>query len=416
VAVPDRLDGSLPSPSCIVAPGALHSVTLPVRLMATTSIPLSLSHHFAALSDPRVERTRQHELLDIVGIALCAVISGAESWPAVERYGHAKRGWLARHFRLTNGIPSHDTFRRVFCLLDPGAFQRGFADWVAALSDSGVGSRPTIPIDGKTARRSGRRGSGLAPLHSVSAWAGDSHVTLGQVAVDDKSNEITAIPKLLESLDLAGALVTIDAMGCQKEIAAKVVDGGGDYLLAVKENQPHLYEDIDGCFTEALETDYAGLESSVIRVEEPDRGRREVRECHVIAHPEGLRDAGLWKGLAAICMVLCHRVAEGAESIECRFYIGSFVGTAQEYLDAIRGHWGIENSLHWVLDVVFREDDSRHHAGHSGENLALLRRLAISLLKQEKSSDDSLKTKRLRCGWDDGYLAKVLAAGEVGDA
>jgi predicted transposase YbfD/YdcC len=383
--------------------------------MATITPSLSLSQHFAAPSDPRVERTRRHELLDIVGIALCAVISGAESWPAVGRYGHAKRDWLARHFRLTNGIPSHDTFRRVFCLLDPEVFQRSFADWIAALADSGVGSRTLIPIDGEAARRSGRRGSGLAPLHLVSAWAGANHVTLAQVAVEDKSNEITAIPSLLGLLDLSGALVTIDAMGCQKGIAATIVGGGGDYLLAVKENQPHLYEDIDARFTEALETDFAGLQYSMARTEESNRGRQEVRECHVIAHPEGLRDAGLWAGLAAICMVLSHRVVAGVESIECRFYIGSFVGTAQEYLAAIRGHWGIENSLHWVLDVVFREDESRHHAGNSGENLALLRRLAISLLKQEESND-SLKTKRLRCGWDDNYLAKVLATGEVEDA
>jgi predicted transposase YbfD/YdcC len=383
--------------------------------MAPTT-PVSLLHHFAGLSDPRAERSRRHELLDIIGIALCAVISGAESWPAVERYGHAKRDWLSESFRLTNGIPSHDSFRRVFCLLDPAAFQRSITDWSAALAECGVGSRRTIPIDGKTARRSGRRGSGLAPLHLVSAWAGANHVTLGQVAVQEKSNELTAIPRLLELLDLSGALVTIDAMGCQKAIAATVVDGGGDYLLAVTENQPHLYEDIDARFTEALETDFAGLEYSVAWTEEPNRGRREVRECHVIAHPEGLRAAGLWQGLTAIWMVLCHRVAEGVESIECRYYIGSFVGTAQEYLGAIRGHWGIENSLHWVLDVVFREDDSRHHAGNSGENLALLRRLAISLLKQEESSQDSLKTKRLRCGWDNDYLAKVLAANKIEDA
>src|SRR3954451_20300909 len=384
-----------------------HMATIPA---------VSLQHHFADLIDPRGERSRLHELLDVVGIALCAVIAGAESWPAVEAYGHAKRDWLARHFRLTNGIPSHGTARRGFCLLDPQSFQQSFTDWSAALAESGVGTRRVIPIDGKTVRRSGRRGRGLAPLHLVSAWAGANHVSLGQVAVDDKSNEITAIPRLLELLDLSGALVTIDAMGCQKEIAAQIVTGGGDYLLAVKENQLHLYEDIDTSFTEALETDFAGLQYSMARTEGPNRGRQEVRECHVIAHPEGLRDAGLWAGLAAICMVLSHRVVAGVESIECRFYIGSFVGTAQEYLSAIRGHWGIENSLHWVLDVVFREDESRHHAGNSGENLALLRRLAISLLKQEQSSGDSLKTKRPRCGWDDGYLSKVLAAGQVRDA
>ena len=383
--------------------------------MATTPA-VSLQYHFAGLIDPRGERSRRHELLDIVGIALCAVIAGAESWPAVEAYGRAKQDWLARHFRLPNGIPSHDTFRRVFCLLDPQAFQRSFADWIAALAECGVGSRRAIPIDGKTVRRSGRRRRGLAPLHLVSAWSGANHVSLGQVAVDDKSNEITAIPRLLELLDLKGALVTIDAMGCQKEIAAKVVAGGGDYILAVKDNQPHLHQDIDDSFMAAMETDFAGLEWSVARTEETNRGRQEVRECHVITRPAGLRDAGLWKGLTSICMLMCRRLVEGVESIEFRYFIGSFVGTAEEYLDAIRGHWGIENSLHWVLDVVFREDEGRHNAGNSCENMALLRKLAISLMKQEVTSDASLKTKRLRCGWDDGYLAKVLAANNVEDA
>jgi predicted transposase YbfD/YdcC len=377
---------------------------------------VSLRHHFADLIDPRGERSRRHELLDVVGIALGAVIAGAESWTAVEAYGHAKRDWLARHFRLPNGIPSHDTFRRVFCLLDPLAFQGSFADWIAALAECGVGSRRTIPIDGKTVRRSGRRGRGLAPLHLVSAWAAANHVSLGQVAVDEKSNEITAIPRLLELLDLKGALVTIDAMGCQKEIAAQIVGGGGDYILPVKDNQPHLHQDIDAGFLAALETDFAGLEWSVARTEETNRGRQEMRECHVIVRPSGLRDAALWKGLAAICMVMSRRVVGGVVSEEFRYFIGSFAGTAEEYLAAIRAHWGIENSLHWVLDVVFREDESRHHAGNSCENLALLRKLAIGLLKQDKSSDASLKTKRLRCGWDDDYLAKVLATKEVEDA
>jgi predicted transposase YbfD/YdcC len=250
-------------------------------------------------------------------------------------------------------------------------------------------------------------------LHLVSAWAGANHVSLGQVAVSHKSNEITAIPRLLELLDLSGALVTIDAMGCQKEIAAKIIARGGDSILAVKDNQPHLHQDIHDSFMAAMEADFAGLEWSVARTEEANRGRQEVRECHVIVRPEGLRDAELWKGLTAICMLMCRRVVEGIESVEFRYFIGSFVGTAEEYLDAIRAHWGIENSLHWVLDVVFREDESRHHAGNSCENLALLRKLAIGLLKQEKTCGASLKTKRLRCGWDDGYLAKVLAANNL---
>lgn len=377
---------------------------------------VSLRHHFADLLDPRSEHSRRHELLDIIGIALCAVVSGAESWTAVEAYGRAKHGWLTNFLALPNGIPSHDTFRRVFCLLDPEAFQRSFADWVAALADRNVGSLRIIPIDGKTARRSGRRRRGLAPLHLVSAWAGANHVSLGQVAVDDKSNEITAIPRLLELLDLKGALVTIDAMGCQKEIAAKIVTGGGDYLLAVKDNHPDLHQDIQDSFDGALETDFAGLEWSVARTEETNRGREELRECHVISRPRGLRDAGLWKGLAAICLVLTRRVEDGVEGVEFRYYIGSFAGTAEEYLRATRSHWGIENSLHWVLDVVFREDESRHHAGNSGENLGLLRRLALSLLSQEKTTAASLKTKRLRCGWDDDYLAKVITSAVLRDA
>jgi len=287
---------------------------------------VSLQHHFANLIDPRGERSRRHELLDVVGIALRAVIAGAESWPAVEAYGHAKHDWLARHFRLPNGIPSHDTFRRVFCLLDPQSFQRSFTDWIAALAESGVGTRRAIPIDGKTVRRGGRRRSGRAPWHLVSAWAGANHVSLGQVAVDDKSNEITAIPRLLELLDLSGALVTIDAMGCQKEIAAKIVAGGGDYILAVKGNRPHLHQDIDDSFMRAMEDDFAGLEWSVARTEETNRGREEVRECHGIARPSGLRDAGLWVGLVAIGMLMCRRVVDGVESVEFRYYIGSFAG------------------------------------------------------------------------------------------
>jgi predicted transposase YbfD/YdcC len=376
--------------------------------------PVSLAHHFADLIDPRVEHSRRHELLDIIGIALCAVISGAESWLAIEAYGRSKQDWLKQFFLLPNGIPSHDTFRRVFCLLDPEELQRGFVSWTAALATNEPGTWRHIPIDGKTARRSGRRGRGLAPLHLVSAWASANHVTLGQVAVDDKSNEITAIPRLLQLLDLSGALVTIDAMGTQKEIATQIVAGGGDYILAVKDNQPHLHQDVQACFAKALATDFAGLESSVVQTVEINRGREELRECHVIVAPQGIRNAGLWTGLAAICMVLSRRLVEGFEQVEFRYYIGSIVGTADEYLGAIRGHWGIENSLHWVLDVVFREDDSRHYAGNSGENLALLRRWAISLLKQEKTSKDSLKTKRLRCGWDDAYLTKVLNTIDLG--
>src|SRR3954452_21445208 len=229
---------------------------------------ISLRHHFADLLDPRGERSRRHELLDIIGIAICAVISGAESWTAVEAYGHAKLDWLKSLLALPDGIPSHDTFRRVFCLLDPEALQQSFADWVAAMADRGAGTLRVIPIDGKTARRSGPRRKGLAPLHLVSAWASANQVSLGQVAVDEKSNEITAIPRLLELLDLSGALVTIDAMGCQKEIATKIITRGGAYIPAGQDNHPHLHQDIDDSFMAAMEADFAGLEWSVARTEE----------------------------------------------------------------------------------------------------------------------------------------------------
>jgi predicted transposase YbfD/YdcC len=377
---------------------------------------ISLRHHFADLLDPRGERPRRHELLDIIGIAICAVISGAESWTAAEAYGHAKHDWLKASLALPDGIPSHDTFRRAFRLLDPESFRRSFADWVAAMADRGAGALRVIPIDGKAARRGGRRRSGLAPLHLVTAWASAGHVSLGQVAVDEGSNEITAIPRLLELLDLCGALATIDAMGCQKEIATKIVTRGGDYLLAVRDNQPNSYRDIKDGFDAALETDFAGLEFGVARTEETNRGRQELRECHVIHRPAGLRDVGPWTGLAAICMVLSRRVEDGVEGVEFRCYISSFAGTADEYLGATRSHRGVENSPHRVLDVVFREGDSRHHAGNSGEDLGLLRRLAISLLKQEKTSKAGLKTKRLRCGWDDRYLAKVITSAGLEDA
>ena len=234
--------------------------------------------------------------------------------------------------------------------------------------------------------------------------------------MDDKSNAITASPRVREWLDWSGALVTIDALGCPKEIAVPIVTGGGDSLWAVQDHPPRRHEESDAGFTAAWETDCAGLEYGVTRTEEPNRGREEVRECPGIAHPKGLRDAGPWKGLAAIRMVPCRRVVEGVERIEFRDSIGGFVGTAEESPSAIRGHWGLENAPRWVLDVVFHEDDSRHHVGNSGENLALPRKLAISRLQPEKSSNASLKTKRLRRGWDDDYLAKVLAANNIEDA
>jgi predicted transposase YbfD/YdcC len=370
---------------------------------------LSIRTHFAELPDPRIERSRLHNLLDIVVIAMCAVIAGAEGWEDIAKYGLAKYDWLITFLDLPNGIPSPDTFRRVFCCLDPAAFQECFQRWIAALS-AGLGLK-RVAIDGKTLRRSFDRGTGKTALHLVSAWATEQHLVLGQVAVDTKSNEITAIPKLLELLEVSGAMVTIDAMGCQKEIAAKIRAGGGDYVLSVKDNQPHLLADIERCFAEGFKIDFTGLEYSYHEETCRAHGRVETHSVATILHPEGIRDQALWKDLTAITMVGSERQETGKETTyEVRYYIGSKVAKAATYAGAIRGHWGIENGLHWVLDMSFDEDQCRMRADHSAENFALLRRLALSLLKQHPRKG-SIRGKRLQSGWDDQFLVEVLSKG-----
>jgi predicted transposase YbfD/YdcC len=380
--------------------------------------PASILDHFAALPDPRREQGRIHQLDEIVFMAVCAVLCGADSWQEIADYSHAKLDWLKTVLTLPGGVPSHDTFRRVFCLLDPVAFQECFYDWMTALMDrQGVTPIPPDPpelrpvaIDGKSQRGSARRTVGQSPLHVVSAWAVENHLTLGQVATDAKSNEITAIPALLKLLDLEGAVVTIDAMGCQKVIAAEIVGEGGQYVLAVKENQPHLYEDIQRAFDKALDQGEPGVDFTECQTEGVRNGRQETRTCCVITNPRGIRDAGLWTQLTAICMVVNHRVVNGVSGVEIRYFIGSVAGTAEEYLKWVRGHWGIENSLHWVLDVCFREDEQRHWAGNSAENLAWLRKLALCLLKAEKNSKGkSIHRRRLLAGWKNDYLLSVLA-------
>lgn len=375
--------------------------------MAHRNPALAIQTHFAALEDPRIDRTRRHALLDIVVIALCAVICGAEGWVDIADYGVAKYDWLKTFLALPHGIPSHDTFRRVFCLLDPCAFQECFQRWVDALS-AGLGLK-RIAIDGKTLRRSFDRATGKAALHLVSAWATTQHLVLGQVAVDSKSNEITAIPKLLELLDVSGAMVTIDALGCQKEIAAKIREGGGDYVLAVKDNQPHLLEDIQLCFERGLDNDFAGLEHSYHEAIYDGHGRVEAHQVHTIMHPQGIRDLALWKDLKAITLIYSERQEVGQEATaEVRYYIGSRLAKASAYAGYVRGHWGIENGLHWVLDVSFDEDHSRMRTDHSAENMALLRRLALSLLKRH-GGRGSIRGKRKQSGWNDKVLVEVLS-------
>jgi len=385
---------------------------------STTPEPVSILDHFAELDDPRREQGRIHHLDEVVFIATCAVLCGADNWVQIADYGRSKIDWLRTFLTLPGRIPSHDTFRRVFCLLDPLQFQKCFYSWIAALmARKGLTPRVLDPpelqpiaIDGKAQRGSARRTVGRSALHVVSAWAVENHLTLAQVATDAKSNEITAIPELLELLDLEGAVVTIDAMGCQKEIAAEIIDGGGQYVLAVKENQPHLYEDIERAFDEVLDRGEPGVDFIECQTEEVRGGRRETRTCCVITEPGGIRDARLWVGLTAIVMVISHREIDGVASDEIRYFIGSAAGTAEDYLRWVRGHWGIENSLHWVLDVCFREDEQRHWAGNSAQNLAWLRKLALSLLKAEKNSKGkSVATRRLLAGWKNDYLLSVLA-------
>jgi predicted transposase YbfD/YdcC len=380
--------------------------------------PGSILDHFAELPDPRREQGRIHRLDEIVFMATCAVFCGADSWEQIADYACSKLDWLQTILTLPGGVPSHDTFRRVFCLLDPMAFQKCFYSWMTTLMQRrGLTPLATDPpeltpiaIDGKAQRGSARRTVGRSALHVVSAWAVENRLTLGQVATDAKSNEITAIPELLKLLDLKQAVVTIDAMGCQKEIAAEIVGEGGQYVLAVKENQPHLSEDIERAFDEALDQGEPGVDFTECQTEEVRSGRQETRNCCVITDPKGIRDAGLWAGLTAIVMVISQRVVQGVVSSETRYFIGSVAGTAAEYLHWVRGHWGIENALHWVLDVCFREDDQRHWAGNSAENLAWLRKLALCLLKAEKNSKGkSVATRRLLAGWKNDYLLSVLA-------
>jgi predicted transposase YbfD/YdcC len=364
---------------------------------------LSIPKHFAKLKDPRRAHRRLHRLQDIIVIALCAVIAGAQDWQEIETFGRKRRDWLKRFLQLPNGIPSHDTFERVFDRLKPSAFQACFREWVPAVQEAL--DIKHVAIDGKTLRSSGA--ANLGPLHLVSAWATAQRLSLGQVAVADKSNEITAIPALLDLLDLHGALVTIDAMGCQKAIARKIKDQGADYILTVKENQEHLWEDIQASLAQAFETDFAGLEHDTYETRERGHGRDEYRCYTVLHHLDGLRHADDWAGLTTIGMCYSERTVQGVTSEEIRYFIGSKKARAKVYGKALRGHWGIENSLHWHLDVTFDEDDNRVTKRNGAENLALLRRLTLSLL-QAHPAKLSIAKKRFAAALDPDFLEEIL--------
>jgi predicted transposase YbfD/YdcC len=364
---------------------------------------LSIPKFFAKLQDPRRAHRRLHRLQDILVIALCAVIAGAQDWQQIVTFGRKRRDWLSGFLELPNGIPSHDTFERVFDRLKPQAFQACFRDWVQAIS--AALRIKHIAIDGKTLRGSGS--AKLGPLHLVSAWATAQHLSLGQVAVNAKSNEITAIPLLLELLDLNGALVTIDAMGCQKAIAQKVVGRGGHYALTVKDNQGHLLEDIQQAFARAFDAGLAGLDCDTYQTRERGHGREEYRCYTVLRTTEGVRQAGDWAGLTAIGMCYSERTANGETATGVRYFIGDKRASAKYYASGLRHHWGIENNLHWQLDVNFAEDGNRVQKRNAAENLALLRRLTLSLLKAHPS-EDSIARKRFAAALDAGFLEEIL--------
>lgn len=366
----------------------------------------SVTKHFEQVEDPRIDRSKAHLLIDILTIAILAVICGADGWVAMESYGKAKEPWLRTFLELPNGIPSHDTFARVFARLDPEQLQRAFLDWVRSVSQLTDGE--VIAIDGKRVRRSYDEGKNKGAIHMVSAWASQNRLVLGQFKVDDKSNEITAIPLLLKVLDLQGCIVTIDAMGTQKRIAEQIVTQGGEYVLALKANQGGLHEDVQQLFDWAYKQDFKNIDHDCYESLEANHGRIEKRRCWCLGQIEELVDSQQWTKLTSVAMVEAIREVHGQTSRAVRFYLSSLEPNAQRLAKAIRTHWSVENPLHWVLDVAFNEDDCRIRTGHAPQNLVVLRHLAVSALNQEKTAKLGIKNKRLRAGWDNDYLLKVL--------
>lgn len=372
---------------------------------------LTLADHFAALDDPRVDRTKLHPLLSIVVIAICAVIAGAESWDDIAEFGEIRADWFATFLDLPNGVPSHDTFNRVFAALDPIRFRACFLQWMQAVA--AVLPAQVIALDGKTVRGSHDRAHGHAAIHMVSAWASANRVVLAQVKVDEKSNEITALPDLLRCLTVAGCVVTIDAMGCQRQIAQQILDQDGSYVLALKDNQETLLADVELSFRAGQDDNFAGISHDTATTIEKGHGRIETRQAWVIDDPQviaWLQERHAWPGLEAIGLVRGKRRIGAEDTVEDRYYLLSAPLSARDVGAAVRSHWGIENHVHCVLDVTFHEDQSRIRAGSAAENFAVLRHIALNLLRQQTVKRKSIKGRRLKAAWDTEFLLQVLTS------
>ena len=368
----------------------------------------TITDHFAQMEDPRVERTKQHKLIDIITIAICAVICGADTWVNIETYGRAKYSFLKQLLELPNGIPSHDTFARVFARLNPEQFQQCFLNWVKSISN--IIPRGVLAIDGKTLRRSYDSRGDKRAIHMVSAWATEQRLVLGQVKVDEKSNEITAIPELIKVLELTGCIVTIDAMGCQQEIVKLIAEQSGNYVITLKKNQVSLYKRVEELFKKAIRNRFQGFTYSRYQTKEQSHGREEIRNYLMLSDiSDQIDPTSKWDLLQSVGMVESVRTVKEKTTVETRYYISSLPNNAQLLGQSIRNHWGIENHLHWILDVAFREDDCRIRKDNAPQNFAVLRHIALNLLNQEKTFKTGIKNQRLKAGWDNEYLLNLLA-------
>ncbi len=367
----------------------------------------SIINHFSSITDPRIIKKNKHNLIDIIVITICGAICGADDWVSIAEHGKIKYEWFKTFLELPNGIPSHDTFGRIFSIISVKEFEESFLSWIHTVFN--VTGGQVIPIDGKTVRRSHDKSSNKAAIHVVSAWASNNMISLGQIKTNEKSNEITAIPELLDLLEINGCIVTIDAMGCQKNIINKIIiDKKADYVIALKGNQGSLHEDIKLYFEDAKQNNFKDISYDYHETIDGDHGRIETRKYYIISDIDWLQGKENWTKLTSIGMVISERDTGDKVSNETRYFICSIKKDAKLFAKSVREHWGIENKVHWVLDIAFREDESRMRKGNSAINFSVVRHIALNLLRHEKTSKIGIKNKRLKAGWDNGYLLKVL--------